>query len=73
MTTDDATRVILQNMQEDVHEIKKALTGNGDRPGLIIDVDRLKQKQARQDWLIGSLFTAIIGSIVAFFTNLFDR
>lgn len=49
----------MKNTSDDVHEILDALKGTDSKPGLILDVDRLKQNDARRTWLIRTLVAAI--------------
>jgi len=58
---DEATKVTLKIMQEDIGEIKMYLTGDGDRVGLIIEVDRLKRSRAMANAIMWTVFTTIIG------------
>lgn len=49
----------LKTVGEDVREILTALKGSDSKPGLILDVDRLKQNDARRTWLLRTLIAAI--------------
>ena len=64
--------VKLDHLTRQVDEIHHALMGNG-QPGILRDVDRLKQAaESRQDWerkvggaVIGSIITALGSAAVA--------
>lgn len=70
---DAETKVILERMQHDVHEIRRALAGNGDKDGLIIDVDRLKRSRAATNAVLWALFTGIVGVLATLVTQVLAR
>lgn len=47
---------------------EEVLDGNG-KPGLIIDVDRLKQEADSRKWHVRSIWGAFIASIIAYFVK----
>ena len=53
-----------------IQRLDEAVRGNG-RPGLRIEVDRLKQAEQRRQWLMRAILLAIIGLLVdAFWSRL---
>lgn len=50
----------LKTVGAGVREILIALKGSDSKPGLILDVDRLKQNDARRTWLLRTLIGAIV-------------
>lgn len=58
---DEVTKITLKTMQEDISEIKTYLIGEGDRVGLVIEVDRLKRSRAITNGIMWTVFTALIG------------
>lgn len=50
----------VKTVGEDVREILTALKGSDSKPGVILDVDRLKQNDARRTWLLRTLIGAIV-------------
>lgn len=51
------------HMQVQLDSMNKTLYGSGedDKPGLLILVDRLKVSQAQRAWQIGIVYTVVIG------------
>lgn len=60
VTTSALQTLTLKTMQEDLHEIRHHLVGNG-QPGLIKDVDRLKQSHKLRSVLLYILGTTVVG------------
>lgn len=58
---DELTSLTLRTMQEDISEIKSYLVGEGDRVGLVIEVDRLKRSRAITNAIMWTVFTALVG------------
>lgn len=58
---DKETEVTLKTMQIDIAWIKAALGGDGDRVGVLMDVDRLKRSRATTNAVLWAVFTAMIG------------
>lgn len=58
---DGETRFKLDAIHDDITWIKAALSGEGDKAGLIIDVDRLKRSRATTIAILWLAFTTVIG------------
>lgn len=63
MTDGDITEVKahLEYLREDMKIVVEAIRGTDSKPGLLLDVDRLKQKEAQRTWLIRTLGVALCG------------
>lgn len=60
MTSVEVLAEQLKTVGAGVREILIALKGSDSKPGLILDVDRLKQNDARRTWLLRTLIGAIV-------------
>lgn len=69
----NATEIILEQLKEDVREIKQALLGDSNRKGLIVDVDRLKQARALHNTLLYLLFGTLLSTVAAVAIQTFTR
>lgn len=61
--------MVLDSLSSDISEIKEVLVGGDKRQGIVMDVDRLKQTDARRTSIVWVLFTTCIGIIAATFTS----
>lgn len=61
MNESDVTEVKahLEYLRKDVKVIVEAIRGTDSKPGLLLDVDRLKQNDARRTWLLRTLVAAM--------------
>jgi hypothetical protein len=63
MTQTEADIAVIKNEMKSMHEkLDEALDimkGSDSKPGLILDVDRLKQNDARRTWLLRTLVAAM--------------
>ena len=61
--------VSLRNLNSQLTDVHSAVLGCNEKPGLMIQVDRLQQSHNRQKWwtraIAIALLTAIIGELVA--------
>jgi hypothetical protein len=53
----------LDNLAEDVKDIKHTVCGNG-KPGLKMEVDRLNQRQKIRDWILGTVLVPLALTVV---------
>lgn len=63
MTNTEADIAVIKNEVKNMHEkldaALEAVYGSDSKTGLVIDVDRLKQSDARRTWLIRTLVAAM--------------
>ena len=55
-------QMVLEQLHDDVREIKDVLVGSDRREGLIIDVDRLKRTRTLFHGVLWVIFTSAIGT-----------
>lgn len=53
----------LDHLTEQVDALHHTVCGNG-KEGLVIEVDRLKQRQYIRDWVIGSILVPLIATVI---------
>jgi hypothetical protein len=54
----------IKTLKDSVNTIKAALLPNG-RPGLILDVDRLKQRSEKSKWLFRATAIVVLGLVLS--------
>lgn len=64
---------LLERLCTDIGEIKVHVLGDGDRPGLLMDVDRLKQANTIRDKWSWGMITAFTAAVAAYLTDFFTR
>lgn len=53
---------LLEGMSNDVKEIKAVLLGSDSKPGMVLEVDRLKRSRAFVNAVLWTFFTASVGT-----------
>ena len=66
---DETIKLMFTDIKDDQKRILLLLDGNGNRPGMKIEVDRLIQESNNRKWT----FRASVGAIFALFTELLFR
>ena len=62
----------VENVVEKIEKVDKLLRGNG-TPGLMTEVDRLKQNEIRRDWWIKTLLVAAVAEVVVVVKLVFSK
>lgn len=58
-------RTKIEGIEEGVHDIKQCLMGNG-KPGLVLRMDRLEQKDKTRSRVLWTIFGIVTTAIVGF-------